>query len=234
MNSRFVLATIASLALAVCASADTTLTGTVTDADGKPVAGVEVGTNWQLGAEVKAYDGVKTGEDGTFTLNLKYYRPPVALIAFDAARERGAAAVVADAAKPQPLRLAPLAAVKGELACTDASLSPAGASLQWQFGTARAGNLHATDLKWSTKLPPGAWSFWISHRDMDSLSKKFEAVSGKTLDLGLLKVAPTALAMLMGKEFPAWTLSDARGVAKTAQPAGYRGKWVLIEFWGFW
>ncbi|MEK7469969.1 MAG: hypothetical protein AAB074_21585 [Planctomycetota bacterium] len=231
MHARWVLAAVAMAGIAV---ADTTLTGTVNGADGKPVAGVEVGTNWQFGREIKSYGGVKTGEDGTFTLVLKYYRAPVALIAFDEARELGAAVVVGDPASPQPLRLAPLATVSGELACTDASLSPAGASLQWQFGKARAGNLHATELKWSTKLPPGAWNFWVSHRDMETLSKNVEAASGKDLDLGLLKIAPTALATLMGKEFPAWKISDARGVAKTAQPADYRGKWVLIEFWGFW
>src|SRR5262249_51129553 len=35
-------------------------------------------------------------------------------------------------------------------------------------------------------------------------------------------------------ELPAWTLADARGVKKDVTLADYRGKWVLVDFWGYW
>ena len=38
---------------------------------------------------------------------------------------------------------------------------------------------------------------------------------------------------LFGKGAPRWGFKDARGVAKGAQPEDFRGKWVLIYFWGF-
>ena len=226
------------LALAAIAAADdTVLTGTVVDAEGKPVEGVEIGDNWQLGKETKAYSGIKTAADGTFSLTLHYFRPPVALLAMDDKRERGAAVLVqeADAAKPVALTLSPLATVRGELACSDKEISPAGASVQWQFGKARIGNLHAVEAKWETKLPPGAWGFWVFHMDLSNFAKNFDvAADGKELDLGTLEVAPAKLATLRGKDFPKWHVSDARGVGKTVQPGDYKGKWLLVEFWGFW
>jgi hypothetical protein len=37
-----------------------------------------------------------------------------------------------------------------------------------------------------------------------------------------------------GRELPPWTISDARGVPKTVKYSDFKGKWVLLEFWGFW
>ncbi|MCE9584018.1 MAG: hypothetical protein K8T20_16155 [Planctomycetes bacterium] len=235
---RFAVAACASLLLVSAASAaDTILTGTVVDADGKPVAGAEVGSNWQFGDETRAYDAVKTAEDGTFSLTIRYYHPPTAILAMDAAHERGAAVVVveADAVKPQALTLAPLVTVKGTFACTDPTVTPNLTSVQWQFGKARCGNAYATEPGWSVKLPPGAWGFWIYNPELGPFTKEFEIPSGgKELDLGVLKVAPTFLSGFYGKELPKWKVSDARGAEKTVQISDFKGKWVLVEFWGFW
>src|SRR5205823_4038152 len=36
----------------------------------------------------------------------------------------------------------------------------------------------------------------------------------------------------VGRPPPPWHVVDARGVKKDVQPADFRGKWVLVEFWG--
>ena len=36
-----------------------------------------------------------------------------------------------------------------------------------------------------------------------------------------------------GEEPPRWHITDARGVGKDVQPSDFRGKWVLVDFWGF-
>ncbi len=229
-------------ALLVAASAAragdaTILKGTVVDADGRGVAGVDVGDNWQLGRECRPYSDVRTDQDGTFEITLRYFRPPIALLAMDEKRERGAAVVISedDAKNPVTLRLSPLATVRGEFWCANKDVSPAGSSVQWQFGTARIGNLHAVDPKWEVKLPAGAWQFWTYHPDTAPCIKKLDVpADGKDVDLGQLEVAPNTLATLRGKPFPDWKVSDARGVEKTVQPSDFKGKWVLVEFWGFW
>ncbi|MCC6739633.1 MAG: hypothetical protein IT452_11365 [Planctomycetia bacterium] len=228
---------LSAAALAVRAEEATVLRGRVVDADARGVAGVDIGDNWQLGPDSRPYSGLRTGEDGSFEIALRYFRPPVALLAMDAKRERGAAVVVtAESAKePLVLVLAPTAEVKGELACEDPEVSPVGSSVQWQFGKARIGNLHATSAAWSVRLPPGPWGFWTYHPDTAPLSKSFDVpADGTALDLGKLPVAPNALATLRGKPFPDWKVSDARGVDKSVQPSSYKGKWLLVEFWGFW
>lgn len=231
-------AVLACLALASFAFADETiLAGKVVDAEGEPVEGVEIGDNWQLGRESRAYADLRSGADGSFELKLRYFRPPMALLAMDAKRERGAAVVITadDAKNPVTLKLAPLATVRGEFTCADQDISPAGSSVQWQLGKARIGNLHAVDLKWEVRLPPGTWGFWTYHPDTAAFTKNFEvAADGKDIDFGKLEVTPNRLATLRGKPFPDWKVSDARGVEKTVQPSDYRGKWLLVEFWGFW
>lgn len=43
-----------------------------------------------------------------------------------------------------------------------------------------------------------------------------------------------AFAQSAGKSAPAWHISEARGVEKSAKLEDYRGKWVIVDFWGFW
>ena len=39
---------------------------------------------------------------------------------------------------------------------------------------------------------------------------------------------------LYGKPAPAWHITDARGVAKDVTITAFKGKWVLLYFWGPW
>ena len=213
-----------------------TLTGKVSDADGKPVAGVEIGSNWQLGDGMRPYDGVKTAEDGTFTMTFKYWHSPVALFAADAERKRGAILLVEDAGPREGLAitLQPLVSVHGKLECRTEGVNPAGASLGWYSKRARFGNLQALKGEFTVLLPPGKWMFNVFHMDLKSLNKEFDVPAGDPLDLGAIAVEANMIAKNAGKELPAWKVTDARGVEKTVQLSDYKGKWVLVEFWGFW
>lgn len=54
------------------------------------------------------------------------------------------------------------------------------------------------------------------------------------MDLGAIAFQPTIVARHYGKEPPAWNVTAARGLDKTVKLEGFRGKWVLLEFWGYW
>jgi hypothetical protein len=42
-----------------------------------------------------------------------------------------------------------------------------------------------------------------------------------------------ALADSIGKALPDWTVTDAQNAKKDVKLADFKGKWVLLEFWGF-
>jgi hypothetical protein len=53
-------------------------------------------------------------------------------------------------------------------------------------------------------------------------------------DLGTADMKATPIAKLKGKPFPEWEIADARGVKADVKLSDYKGKWVYIEFWGYW
>jgi hypothetical protein len=42
-----------------------------------------------------------------------------------------------------------------------------------------------------------------------------------------------ALASSIGKGLPDWMVTDTRNANKDIKLADFKGKWVLVEFWGF-
>jgi hypothetical protein len=42
-----------------------------------------------------------------------------------------------------------------------------------------------------------------------------------------------ALSNSVGKTLPDWTVTDVRNAKKDVKLADFKGKWVLLEFWGF-
>ncbi|MBK8915458.1 MAG: TlpA family protein disulfide reductase [Phycisphaerales bacterium] len=40
--------------------------------------------------------------------------------------------------------------------------------------------------------------------------------------------------IVQGKPAPEWNITSARGMQTSAKLADYRGRWVVLDFWGFW
>ena len=125
-------------------AADREVRGRVIDADGKPVGGASVGTNWSGNGTGKKADGspldltkpgdlaefwghlgqmeargitaVTTGPDGSFTVKLHRFLPN--LMAMDPARKTGGRVVIPKdfAGEPIEIRLGPLVRVRAKLA----------------------------------------------------------------------------------------------------------------------
>jgi thiol-disulfide isomerase/thioredoxin len=115
------------------------------------------------------------------------------------------------------------------------------------------------EAKFEIRLPPGqytlqAYSQFADKDDMDGElvpDKTFVLGTERTdVDLGRLRFVPHRpyretleakakaehswgdYTQHYGEAPPRWHASDARGVSKDAQIADFRGKWVLIDFWG--
>jgi hypothetical protein len=53
-------------------------------------------------------------------------------------------------------------------------------------------------------------------------------------DLGFVDLKLTPLGRHQGKEPPAWNVTAARGLDPAVKLSDFKGRWLLIEFWGYW
>ena len=102
-------------------------------------------------------------------------------------------------------------------------------------GKWRLAQCDSREARFSLLLPEGSWSLDMYGSDIQGIDRTVTSKKGSLdLDLGTVEFEATFLALHYGKPLPAWSVSDARGVTDTVQLADYRGRWVLLEFWGFW
>jgi thiol-disulfide isomerase/thioredoxin len=116
------------------------------------------------------------------------------------------------------------------------------------------------DAKFDVSLPPGRYSLqaYSQYADRDEFEGEIipdrpielEVTTGE-IDLGRLTFAPYRIGVgtmkarskqagtwwdhtqHYGEPAPRWHVTDARGVGKDVQLADFKGKWVLVDFWGF-
>jgi hypothetical protein len=213
--------------------------GTVVDADGKPVAGVEVANFWiGKGGAMTAYGGVKTDADGKFSVKVPEWMPEPAILAISGDRKTGAVATF----KPKEstdlpaMKLAPLVKVSGQFESKELGRKPPWTNVY--VNTLKNARMIQSDSKKAEfvfLLPPGKYKFNGYGQDVKGINREIEVPADKSeLDLGTIDLPATEIAKHVGKEPPAWNVTDARGLSKAVTLADLKGKWVLIEFWGFW
>jgi peroxiredoxin len=143
--------------------------------------------------------------------------------------------VVRKAGDPVTLTLRPLVPVRfglridgweGDAPSLNITVSPKGGS-------------HAVTvpsrLSGAVPLPPGDYLLEVSSLDTVSREVPFTVRSGKNaVDLGVIPLERGPIAKRYGKPAPPLTLTEAVGVSPKVTLADYRGKWVLVDFWGWW
>ncbi len=125
--------------------------------------------------------------------------------------------------------------------------------------TTRLVSCGSFEAKFEVRLPPGRYTLQAYSQFADNDQLEGELVPDKAfiletertdVDLGRLKFVPhrpyrmtleakakaegswSDYTQHYGESPPPWHASDARGVSKDARIADFRGKWVLIDFWG--
>ena len=221
---------------------DVKVTGRVVGRDGKPVPGAKVARMWHasLGNKQDGFAPAIAGDDGHFTLKVDFYGRDVALMALDAGRTVGGTTIVpANGARREvEIQLVPLTRVHGKFESKDL-----GRAIDWTnvYITLLPGKIRllqntSRQAEFSLLLPPGEYDLNGYGTDVAGIHKplSLKANGPADLDLGTLNLPATFLARHKGKELPPWTIADARGVRKNVTLADYRGKWVLVDFWGHW
>ena len=223
-------------------SAPVQITGRVVDKDGKPVAGAEVAEFWRRddAGEMKALPSARTDGDGRFKLECELGSNDQPLMAIDATRKLGGIATIRASALEKPLliELSPLVELRGHFTCTESGRPPdwTNVSMSVMPGSSRLAFYRSRQSKFSLKLPAGRYELdgYGPLTDYQGVTKELTLAQGKDLDLGALDLKLTRLGRLYGKELPPWHVTAARGIRKDIKLADLRGKWVVIDFWGFW
>lgn len=225
--------------------------GRVVDGDGKPVAGAEVATMWSAGRDddddkksgkQTGFGSATTDADGRFTARVSFYDRDQALMAIDADQKRGGTLVINEGNtkdKEVEIRLAPLVKVRATIVSSELGDKPFWTNTYVNLLPGKMIRLlqcsRIKEKEISVLLPPGEYQFHTYGSEVTQVNRTVKLAGDQPeVDLGTLDLPATFLARHKGKELPPWSLADARGVKKDVTLADYRGKWVLVDIWGYW
>ncbi|MFN0052265.1 MAG: redoxin domain-containing protein [Planctomycetales bacterium] len=235
---------ILTIFLAVSASADAAsivkVQGRIVDVKGNPVVGARISDWWfaERSGVLEPQKPSVSGKDGRFTLELEVHDRDAPLMVVDATGTQGAVASVLATAPSELLdiRLTPLAETHVRYVSEGADQFAGDAYVTWSVGGERLAVAGARSRAgaFGIKLPPGRYHMrGEESRHLDDV-REITLEAGKPADLGEIQLPLSQLAKLFGKPAPVWHITDARGVSKEVQPRDFRGKWVVLEFWGYW
>lgn len=229
-------------ASAMAQDQDVKVSGRVIDGEGKPVPGARVASFWI----VKEDDGKQVGykdatsdAEGRFTVKVNFYGRDQALMAMNSDETSAGLVVVTPtgAKSAVEIRLGPVIRVHGKFGSKDL-----GGPVPWTNvyvnlpgGTIRLIQNSSMKAEFSMRLPAGEYQMNAYGQDVQQIKKPITLKADQPdLDLGTVELPATTLARHKGKELPPWSLAAARGAKKDVTLADYRGKWVLIDVWGYW
>ena len=151
-------------------------------------------------------------------------------------REAVASVQPKDSTDVAPMKLAPLVKVSGRFESKELGRKPPWTTVYITTSkNARLVQSDSTNADFAFWLPPGKYKFDGYGQDVRGVKRELDVPADKPdLDLGAIDLPATVIAKHVGKEPPAWHVTDARGLSKDVTLADLKGKWVLIEFWGFW
>ncbi len=212
------------------------------DADNKPVPKADAALFWDVQDGAMTPRGEKpivTDADGKAVLRVDDWNEKRPVLVLSADRALGGVVGVskADDGKEATVTLGPTIRLKGKVECKELNFKP-----EWTETTVTADGFRAfftQDISKSAAfefvLPAGKYQLGIRGSDLEDVNQTVALTADhRECDLGTIDLKASPIAKLKGKTPPDWVIADARGVKKEVKLSDYKGKWVYIEYWGFW
>jgi hypothetical protein len=230
--------------------------GKVMGPDGAPSCGARVSWSWNFeGGVPKSEDALVTDDQGMFRGRLTIYTDPFGLFAYSKdGLFAGFAEPAKNAARDVVIRLGPAVRVTASVTSDVEGKKPIVFASYWNT-CHRSRSAHVLDLlgrkdehsirfartfskigALEILLPAGTYDYDVYDDDFVTKTARVVLSAEKPeVTLGSIVVPPGFLAKHVGKELPEWQIAAARGTdSRKSRIADYRGKWLLVEFWGFW
>ena len=208
--------------------------GRVLDRGDTPVEGVDVALRWTMhGDDAKPEDPVRTNADGGFVLQGQAPALPVAVLAMDGDRRRGAAAALDRSALRvvQRLHLATLSRVRGELRAPGLEGDPTNRRVAVEVQGSRVIHAGLVSPTFSLLLPPGEYELVAGAKETMEARRPLRVEEGRDQDLGVIELVPTLLASAYRQPAPPLSVVTEDGSPATTSWEALRGRWVLVVFW---
>lgn len=211
------------------------VSGTIVDESGKPLPEAEL-TRYFLYTHGKffAYEPLKTDAVGAFKGTITPYKLPMVYLAMDKERKLGARVTLTEESIRRPVRivLKPLAEVSFKEKIEN-GYEPA--SMVTSIGCMDPATVVLMSYDPGPyPIPEGAYDLRFGSQELMANHTPFTVKSSGKLDLGACAVGLTPIARNVGKTAMPLDFAEARGVPPNFKLRDLKGKWVLMEFWGFW
>ena len=213
----------------------------VVDADKRPVPKADVALFWQMKDTMTplADRGAVTDESGKAVLQVDDWDEKRPVLVLSADRKLGGVVGVskADDNKEVTATLGPTIHVKGNLTCTELNSKPKWANTMMTADGFRAhvAQYMSESAEFEFILPAGKYALRSYGTDVLDVKQTITlAADQPEFDVGTLDMKASPIAKLKGKPAPGWEVTAARGVKPQVKLVDYKGKWVYLEFWGFW
>ena len=225
-----------SLALAQQEPPTVEISGRVVDEQGNGIAGTAVATYWHsmeggpLAATVKAV----TDSEGRFTHKFNIYRFPAVLTVVDHERKIGGTVLIEEDPEGALVTIVakPLARLRF---IPKFDGPPQGLGMYLRFADSQTIVAYArVNEGLDILVPAGDLEIYVYSLYTDTVRHDVNLQAGKETLVDDVTMKVTGLGRSFGKLALPLTVAESRGVARDFKLADLKGKWVLLEFWGFW
>lgn len=240
MNPRIPLLLAALLlALAGPAAARTTVhvKGRAVDERGRPLTAYEIGSFWSWDeGEPENVRPLRVNRKGGFSGEVTIRQEFAVLIAYASRWQlAGMVRVTADQTEDLVVTLRPSARVTARVRWPELGEELLSCGGYWMVGKERPVYIRSKKGELTLPLPAGDWSYDFYDEYMKHARGTVELEPSGVHDLGLLELPAAYIAQHRGQVIEDWRVTEAKGIAlEDASLSRLRGKWLLVEFWGYW